>query len=111
MDGPTLFFCFSSEAQADALFCASTSAGILKVSEVEFQTMNDAVTFVQETVDRAAHISTVDAYFVVADKSWVIRNTRIINPLEGSYRFHRRLVSLFLRLRLPWSYAFDVHFD
>ncbi|CAN7981238.1 unnamed protein product, partial [Ixodes pacificus] len=66
--------------------------GILKVSEVEFQTMNDAVTFVQETVDRAAHISTVDAYFVVADKSWVMRNTRIINPLEGSYRFHRRLL-------------------
>ncbi|CAN8014788.1 unnamed protein product [Ixodes persulcatus] len=67
--------------------------GILKVSEVEFDTMNDAVTFVQETVDRAAHISTADAYFVVADKSWVMRNTRIINPLEGSYRFHRRLVS------------------
>lgn len=63
------------------------------MSEVEWQTMKDAVSYLQEAVDIATHMSRNDSYFLVADRTWVLRNTRIVNPLEGTFRFHRKFVS------------------
>ncbi|XP_065285634.1 sperm-specific sodium:proton exchanger-like [Dermacentor albipictus] len=63
--------------------------GILDVSEVEWHTMKDAVAYLQEAVDVAAHVSRNNPYFLVADKKWVMRNTRIRNPLEVMLRYKR----------------------
>lgn len=64
--------------------------GILDVSEVEWHTMKDAVAYLQEAVDVAAHVSRNNPYFLVADKAWVMRNTRIRNPLEVMPRFKKQ---------------------
>ncbi|XP_077485276.1 uncharacterized protein LOC144095396 [Amblyomma americanum] len=64
--------------------------GILDVSEVEWHTMKDAVAYLQEAVDVAAHVSRNNPYFLVADKAWVMRNTRIRNPLEAMPRFKKQ---------------------
>ncbi|KAH6931565.1 hypothetical protein HPB50_025262 [Hyalomma asiaticum] len=61
--------------------------GVLDVSEVEWHTMKDAVAYLQEAVDVAAHMSRNNPYFLVADKSWVMRNTRIRNPLDVMPRY------------------------
>ncbi|XP_049524957.1 uncharacterized protein LOC119456640 [Dermacentor silvarum] len=61
--------------------------GILDVSEVEWHTMKDAVAYLQEAVDVAAHVSRNNPYFLVADKKWVLRNTRIRNPLDIMHRY------------------------
>ncbi|XP_077564299.1 sperm-specific sodium:proton exchanger-like [Haemaphysalis longicornis] len=61
--------------------------GILDVSEVEWHTMKDAVAYLQESVDASVHVSRNNPYFLVADKTWVTRNTRIHNPLEGRLLF------------------------
>ncbi|KAH7945464.1 hypothetical protein HPB49_011166 [Dermacentor silvarum] len=56
--------------------------GILDVSEVEWHTMKDAVAYLQEAVDVVAHVSRNNPYFLAADKTWVMRNTRIRNPFN-----------------------------
>ncbi|KAL1479244.1 hypothetical protein MTO96_052009 [Rhipicephalus appendiculatus] len=61
--------------------------GVLDVSEVEWRTMKDAVAYLQEAVDVAAHMSRNNPYFLVADKAWVMRNTRIRNPLDIMPRY------------------------
>ncbi|KAL1479249.1 hypothetical protein MTO96_052006 [Rhipicephalus appendiculatus] len=71
--------------------------GVLDVSEVEWRTMKDAVAYLQEAVDVAAHMSRNNPYFLVADKAWVMRNTRIRNPLDIMPRYKASIALLRLR--------------
>ncbi|XP_054926248.1 sperm-specific sodium:proton exchanger-like isoform X2 [Dermacentor andersoni] len=64
--------------------------GILDVSEVEWNTMKDAVAYLQEAVDVAVHMSRHNPYFLAADKTWVLRNTRFRNPLDVVPRYKRK---------------------
>nr|XP_054926214.1 uncharacterized protein LOC129384647 [Dermacentor andersoni] len=70
--------------------------GILDVSEVEWNTMKDAVAYLQEAVDVAVHMSRHNPYFLAADKTWVLRNTRFRNPLDVVPRYKARLPPVWL---------------
>ncbi|XP_070394150.1 uncharacterized protein [Dermacentor albipictus] len=64
--------------------------GVLDVSEVEWNTVKDALAYLQEAVDVAVHVSRHNPYFLAADKTWVLRNTRFRNPLDVVPRYKRK---------------------
>ncbi|XP_064470464.1 uncharacterized protein LOC135385200 isoform X2 [Ornithodoros turicata] len=70
--------------------CILRTLGVIEVSEVEWNTMREAVMYIQEAADTARVINHSDPNFLLADWKWVKNHTRIINPLEGSFRFHAR---------------------
>ncbi|XP_064472111.1 uncharacterized protein LOC135386228 [Ornithodoros turicata] len=66
-----------------------SALGFSDVSEVDCNTMKDAVMYIQEVADNAAAINHNDPYFLLADWRWVRKRTHVVNPLEASFRFQR----------------------